>query len=133
MRCWKTPTGNYLVESPDIRRRTWRDPTPHSEARLLLRAAKAWLAENAQGDRIRNFLRYYEVDQVGAVVKFYEEYSYSDEDDLHTWSYHVIGDQLWEFWLVHWFDEHKLKVKALISDLEVTELPEGLMIDGRRP
>jgi hypothetical protein len=133
MRCWNTPTGNHLVESPKIHRRTGYDPTPHSEARLLLRAAKAWLAQNARGARISisNLLRYYEVDQVGAVVNFYEEYSYSDEDDLHSWGYHVIGDQLLEFWLVHWYDEHKLRVKAVISDLEQTELPVGFMIDGR--
>jgi hypothetical protein len=130
MRCWKTPTGNYLVESPNIRRMTWRDPTPHCEARILLREANVWLAQNGQNDRISNFLRYYEVDQQGIVIKSYEEYSYSYEDDLYSWSYRVISDQLWEYWLTHYFEEHKLKVNALISDLEVAELPEGTMVTG---
>ena len=130
MRCWKTPTGNYLVESPNIRRMTWRDPTPRREARIFLREANVWLAQNELGDRISNFLRYYEVDQQGIVITFYEEYSYSDEDDLYSWSYRVISDQLWEFRLTHDLEERKLKVTALISDLEVAELPEGTMVTG---
>ena len=109
---------------------TWRDPTPRREARIFLREANVWLAQNEQGDRISNFLRYYEVDQQGIVITFYEEYSYSDEDDLYSWSYRVISDQLWEFRLTHDLEERKLKVTALISDLEVAELPEGTMVTG---
>jgi hypothetical protein len=107
---------------------TWRDPTPRTEARLLLRTANAWLEQNAPGHRISNLSRYYEVDEAGAVVKFYEEYSYSYEDDLYSWGYAVIHDRLWEFKLTHGLDGHALKVDAVISDLELAELPAAMVI-----
>jgi hypothetical protein len=130
MRCWKTSKGNYLVEGPDIRRLTGRDPTPNSEARLLLREVKSWLARNSQGDRISNFQRYYEVDEQGIVVESYEEYSFSYEDDLYSWAYRVIGDRLWEFTITHDSDECRLKARALLEGLEVAELPEGTKVTG---
>ncbi len=129
MRCWKTPRGRYLVESPDVRRMIPQDPLLSAEERVLLRKAKAWFTDNAPGERFSGFARYYEVDQQGAVIIPHEEYSYSDEDDLYSCSYRILGDQLMEFWLTTPDEgESVLKVKARIRDLQTIELPEGMTI-----
>lgn len=131
MRCWKTPKNTFLVESPNIRRMIQFDPMIKSEGRVLLREAKSWLSQNLRGERISGFLRYHEVDLQGVVARSYEEYSCSDEDDLYSCSYLVLGAQLWEFWLTHTYEQKPtLKVKALISDLEVAELPAGTTVTG---
>lgn len=130
MRCWKTPRGTFLVEAPDLPRMTNHDVLTRGQERRLAREAKRWAEEHGHG-RLGTFHRYYELEQSGAVKLFYEEYAYSDEDDLYAWSYLVLDDQLWEFRLCE-YDEREpvLQVSTRIRGLLASELPNGTRIVG---
>ncbi len=128
MRCWRTREGTTLVESPAVPRMTGRDPVTHRDASCLLREARAWLARSGLAAALEGFARYYEVDGKGRVVTPYEEYSFSCEDDLHTWGYRVLGDQLWEFALTRDGADSTLRVRALRGGLAAAALPGGVVI-----
>jgi hypothetical protein len=127
MRCWKIPDGALLVEAPELPRITSRDPLITSEKRLLLQELNSRIQETGQTDPIEEFCRYYEVNSEGIVTKSYEEYGVSLEDYLYSWSYRVIGNSLWQFWMSHADRrEPELKMEALITDLVSTKAPSRI-------
>jgi hypothetical protein len=122
MRCWKLPNARFLVEDPSIPRITTRDPLPQREHALLLQEVNARIQQTGQNTPIENFQRYYELNEEDDVCASYEEYGFSMEDDMYSWSYLVIGDTLWEFRMTH-ANEHppKLEIEAVQNGLVPTK------------
>jgi len=96
---------------------------PHSEERLMLKELKARIHETGH-ELIDGFCRYYSVDDAGVVKNSYEEYSYSSEDDLFSYSYRVILDRLYQFRMIHTYKcKPELKIAVLITDLQPATAP----------
>ncbi len=99
------------------------------EERVLLCEVNARIAETGQARPIYRFCRYYEVDSGGLITESHEEYAYSDEDDMHSWGYHVIGDRLWEFVMVHAYEEvPRLTMRYLHTGLVPTDVPLNIRL-----
>ena len=127
MRCWKLPKGQILVETDHISRLTRQDHLPSGEQNILLCEVNARIAETGQTRPIYRFCRYYEVDSGGLITESHEDYACSDEDDLHSWGYRVIGDQLWEFAMVHTYgEEPRLNMRHLLTGLVPTDTPSNI-------
>jgi hypothetical protein len=77
MRCWRTPTGEILVEGPDA-------------AVIVL----GYAIRTADGEPVTGAHEYYLLDAAGAVRRVYEYRDFASEDDVYGSTYRVVGDAL---------------------------------------